>query len=87
VTYLRPGGSSSPVLAPAGMAANLPAAILDAEKVLDEIRWKALDDLATGHYFDLAVLITYAYKLLILERWENVRSADGMFLLEQALQH
>jgi hypothetical protein len=46
-----------------------------------------LEELATGHYFDLVFLITYAYKLMILQRWENIRSADGMILLEQALRH
>jgi len=84
--YLQPGGSGGPIPAPAGIAANLPASLVDAEKILDETRWKALDELATGHYFDQAALITYAYQLLILERWENVSRADGMFLLEQALQ-
>jgi hypothetical protein len=68
------------------MAANINTSVLDAEKILDETRWKVLDELATGHYFDLDLLITYAYKLLILQRWESIRSADGMILLEQALQ-
>jgi len=48
---------------PAGMAATTHTSLADAEKTLDEIRWKALEEFATGHYFDLAVLITYAYKL------------------------
>jgi hypothetical protein len=86
-TYLRSDGYSGSSLAPAGMAANITTSVLDAEKTLDETRWKALEELATGHYFDLDVLITYAYKLLILQRWENIRSADGSILLEQALQH
>lgn len=86
-TYLRPDGYRGSSLAPAVMAVNLSPSILDAEKTLDETRWKALEELATGHYFDLDLLITYAYKLMILQRWENVRSADGMILLEQALQH
>jgi hypothetical protein len=85
-TYLRPGGYRGSPLAPAGMAANMNTSVLDAEKTLDETRWKALEELATGHYFDLDLLITYAYKLLILQRWENIRSADGTTLLEQALQ-
>jgi len=85
-TYLRPGGYRGSSLAPAGMAANINTSVLDAEKTLDETRWKALEELATGHYFDLDLLITYAYKLLILQRWENIRSADGTVLLEQALQ-
>jgi hypothetical protein len=69
------------------MVANTNTSILDAEKTLDEIRWKAIEDLSTGHYFDLDLLITYAYKLLILQRWENIREADKTILLEHALQH
>jgi hypothetical protein len=84
--YLRPGGYSSSSLAPAVMTANINTSVLDAEKILDETRWKVLDELATGHYFDLDLLITYAYKLLILQRWESIRSADGTILLEQALE-
>ena len=86
-TYLRPGGYTGSSLAPVVTAATMQASLLDAEMNLDEIRWKALEDLATGHYFDLDVLITYAYQLLILQRWEQIRSADGTVLLEQALQH
>jgi len=86
-TYLRPDGYSSLSLAPVVMAATMNPSILDAEKTLDEARWRALEELATGHYFDLDLLITYAYKLLILQRWENIRSADGTILLEQALPH
>jgi len=87
VMYLRPDSFRVSSPAPAIMAATTNTSVLDAEKTLDETRWKVLDELATGHYFDLAVLITYAYKLLILQRWENIRSADGTILLEQALQH
>jgi hypothetical protein len=86
-TYLRPGGYSGSSPAPAVMAANINPSVLDAEKTLDETRWKALEELTTGHYFDLDFLITYAYKLLILQRWENIGSADGTILLEQVLQH
>ena len=86
-TYLRPGGHSGSSFAPAIMAANINTSILDAEKTLDETRWKALEELSTGHYFDLDLLITYAYKLLILQRWENIREADKTILLEHALQH
>jgi len=85
--YLRPDGYRGSSLAPAVMAANINTSVLDAEKTLEETRWKALEELATGHYFDLDLLITYAYKLLILQRWENIRSADGTILLEQALPH
>jgi hypothetical protein len=86
-TYQRPDGYSASSLSPAILAVNINTSVLEAEKILDETRWKALEDLATGHYFDLAFLIIYAYKLLILQRWENIRIADGTILLEHALQH
>jgi len=86
-TYLRTEGYKGSFTIPAGLAANIHTSVLDAEKTLDEIRWKALVELAMGHYFDLVFLITYAYKLMILLRWENIRSADGMILLKQVLQH
>jgi hypothetical protein len=86
-TYLRPDGYGGSSLAPAVTAANINTSVLDAEKTMDETRWKALEELAAGHYFDWDLLITYAYKLLILQRWENIRSAEGTILLEQTLQH
>lgn len=85
--YLQPDHYRGPSLAPAIIAATMNTTVLDAEKILDETRWKVLEDLGTGHYFDLAALIVYAYKLLILQRWEKIRSADGMILLDHALQH
>jgi hypothetical protein len=86
-TYLRPDASGDSALASVTMAASVNTSVLDVEKTLDETRWKELEELATGHYFDLDFLITYAYKLLILQRWENLRNADGKILIEQALQH
>ncbi len=81
--YLRPGGS----IAPADVAAGMHASLLEAEMAIDRMRWNALEGLAAGHYFDLDSLVTYAYRLLILHRWENVRNAVPRALLEQALQH
>ena len=83
--YLRSDGYTGSSLAPALMAVNINSSILDTEKALDETRWKALEELTTGHYFDLEFLITYAYKLQILQRWENIRTAEGANLMEQAL--
>ncbi len=84
--YLRPGSPGRSSLVSAVMAAAVTPSALDAEKVLDETRWKVLDELAAGHYFDLDFLITYAAKLLILVRWEKIRNADSSVLLEQTLQ-
>lgn len=85
--YLRLDGYIELSLVQAAMAANTNPSILDAEKMLDEIRWKALDECASGHHFDLDSLIMYAYKLLILLRWENIRTADSKTQLAESLPH
>jgi hypothetical protein len=83
--YLREGVYGDSSLGPAVMAAGTSTSLPGAEKNLDELRWKKLDELATGHYFDLDFLITFGYKLMILERWERIRTAEGRILLAQAL--
>ncbi len=83
--YLRAGVYGDSSLGPAVMAAGTNTSLISAEKYFDELRWKKLDELATGHYFDLDFLITFGYKLMILERWERIRTADGQILLTQAL--
>jgi Protein of unknown function (DUF2764) len=82
---LRPEGYRDSSLGPAVMAAAMQASPLQAERDLDEMRWKALEDLGRGHPFDLDVLIAYACQLRILQRWEHIRSGDGAALLEQVL--
>ena len=84
--YLRPEGYVGPSLASVALAAYRNPSIIEAEKFLDEQRWNTLEELAFGHYFDLDFLVIYAYKLLILGRWERVRSADAGALLEKTLQ-
>ncbi|MFY9402969.1 MAG: hypothetical protein WAQ07_06170 [Candidatus Omnitrophota bacterium] len=60
--------------------------ILDAEKFLDLERWRFLDGLSCGHYFDIILLVIYALKLKILLRWDNVYASDKDRLLEEALK-
>ena len=67
------------------LAALRNPSILEGERFLDLERWKFLDELSMGHYFDLDFLIIYALKLLILERWEAIRSPDKSKLLEDVL--
>jgi len=84
-THLRDGiAADSSLTAPAIAAMGNPS-LLEAERTIDEERWKALDHIATRHHFDVDLLITYAYKLLILIRWENVRKADAGRMLEHVL--
>ncbi len=67
------------------MSAARNPSILEAQKLLDMERWRALDGFCFGHYFDLDFLIIYCLKLLILERWERINSADKSKVLEAAL--
>ena len=83
--YLRGEGVIDLYLSHLVMSAHRSPSILETEKVLDEERWRFLDELTFGHYFDLDVLIIYALKLLILERWEKINTADKAKVLEETL--
>lgn len=85
--YLRSDGYSGQSLAALASAAQRNPLLAEAEKMLDQARWNTLEELASGHYFDLDFLIIYAYKLLIVERWEKVRIADKTEQLEEVLKH
>ncbi|MEW5758848.1 MAG: DUF2764 family protein [Candidatus Omnitrophota bacterium] len=83
--YLRPDVYAGPAIVHIALSAQRNPHVLDAEKILDEARWSYLDELSFGHYFDLDYLIIYAYKLNILERWDNVFKADKEKILEEVL--
>ena len=83
--YIRGDGYAELSIAHIAMNAYRNPSILEAEKMLDQAKWQMLDELAIGHYFDLDFLISYALKLLILERWERIRSSDKPQLVEGAL--
>jgi len=74
--YLRHDGYAASELAHIALAAVRNPSVAEGEKSLDQERWKALDEFSFGHFFDLDALIIYAYKLRLLERWENIRIAD-----------
>lgn len=67
------------------MNAHRNPSILEAERMLDGERWCMLDELSLGHYFDIDFLIVYALKILILERWERIRTADSTGKLQEIL--
>ncbi len=85
--FLRSDDYLSIALAHIAQAARRNPSILEAEKFLDRARWDYLEELSTGHFFDLEFLIIYAYKLKILERWEKVRIASKEVLLEEQLKY
>jgi len=66
-------------------AAYRSTSMLEAEKILDLERWSFLDSLSLGHYFDFDVLLIYALKLKILERWDKIQKADKESLFNAAV--
>ena len=85
VQYLRRDGYVEPNIIHIATSAIRNTSILEAEKILDQARWQALDELSVGHYFDIDILLIYSQKLLILERWERIRRANKQELLKTAL--
>lgn len=86
VKYMRQDGEGNLQLSHIALSAHRNTSPLEAEKFLDSERWRMLDESATGHYFDLDLLIIYAQKLLILERWERINTANKAQLLEETLK-
>ncbi len=83
--YLRQDGYTGPSLFHAVMSAHRNPSLLESERALDQERWNFLEELERGHYFDIDFLIVYAFKLLILERWERINAADKIRLMEGVL--
>jgi hypothetical protein len=83
--YLHTGIDDDAQLSLVASHAMRQLSILEAEIFLDKQRWEKLDELLQGHFFDLEFLIVYAHKLLILERWEKIRSADKQLLWDNLL--
>ena len=50
---------------------------LEAEKILDRYKWQKFEDMAQIHFFDLTFLMSYALKLQILERQQEINSEKG----------
>ncbi|MBL7151050.1 MAG: DUF2764 family protein [Candidatus Omnitrophica bacterium] len=84
--YLRRDGFVDPQISHSAINAYRNPSPLEGEMMLDQARWRLLDELCAGHYFDLDLLIIYAHKLLILERWQRIKSADSPALLEGLLE-
>jgi len=54
---------------------------------LDRIRWEKIEELKTGHYFDIEYLTAYCLQLQILERWDRVDSGSGMEILKELVEN
>lgn len=82
--YLRGDGSDT-ALHHSALAAFRSQSLLEAEKILDKQRWDCADEAAAGHYFDLDQLIVFAYKLLLLLKWDSVGHASAQAAVDKAL--
>ncbi|HBC87426.1 MAG TPA: hypothetical protein DCZ94_10765 [Lentisphaeria bacterium] len=51
---------------------------LEREKLLDALRWRALDGFEFGHDFDFDLLCIYRIKLLLLEKWIGREQRKGL---------
>lgn len=83
--YLRRDGYQDPHMANLAMNAYKNPSILESEKILDKERWQALDELLSGHHFDIDALIIYAHKLLIVEKYDKINAADKVRMLEKII--
>lgn len=83
--FLRQGVYSDISITHIAQASLRQASILEAEQYLDLERWKLLDEIAQGHYFDLGFLLVYALKLVILERWAKIGAADKAEMAKKVL--
>ena len=72
-------------IAPAlAQAANMDD-LLEAEKVIDRLRWNALENFSVGHYSDFEFLAFYYLKLQILSKYTVRTAENGNRALEKIL--
>lgn len=83
--YLRKDGYAEPYISHLAMNAYRSQSILEAERMLDQERWRMLEEQSFGHYFDIDFLLVYTHKLLILQRWEKIHRQNRPMILQEAL--
>ena len=83
--FLRRDGYADQWVSHIASGAARNPSVTEQERLLDMDRWRFLEELSIGHYFDIEMLMIYARKLSILEKWERVRTANANRLLEEAL--
>lgn len=80
--YLREDSGMNPFIAPLAHWSVNQDSPMEAELYLDRVRWDKIEEIKTGHYFDIEYLLAYGLQLRILERWHRINSADGVKVLE-----
>jgi len=74
---LREGFILDPLCTEAVSRAAKAAHPLEGERILDEARWKKIEELSSGYYFDVEALIAYALKVQIINRQQLLSSVKG----------
>lgn len=59
---------------------------LEREQALDRCRWRLADELALHDPFGLGVVLAFAVKLRIAERWAGLTEAAGQRTLDEMIQ-
>ncbi|MBO5923800.1 MAG: hypothetical protein J6Q81_04725 [Lentisphaeria bacterium] len=75
----------SEIASGAAQAFNNPD-LLEAEKILDRMRWNAMDNISVGHYTDFTVLAFYRIKLAINSKYQLRTAENGNAALENILR-
>jgi len=75
--YIRGTKENQPALREAIVQASKMPNLFEAETLLDKTMWAFLDDLVSGHFYDLDYIIVYGLKLKILERQQTYRTPKG----------
>ena len=83
VAYLRGERKIEPVIISLIQQAAKLDNLLEAEKIFDEAKWKYLDEVTLGHYFDLEYVLAYGLKLRILNRYQEIYSDKGKEIFEE----
>ncbi len=57
--------------------------IVYAEKYIDQLRWKKIDQINTFMYFEVDIILGYLIKLMLVERWIDLEVSKGREVFAQ----
>ena len=57
--------------------------ILDKERAIDSLLWNWIEENTFFHYFDLEKIMSYLFKLQIIERWRNLDKTQGSQIFKE----
>ena len=61
--------------------------IIATEKLMDQIRWKWLDNEVGNAYFSFSYILSYAIKLQAIERWHKLTDVSGKEMLDKLVNN